>query len=134
MEAIELLRHDDPGYKTLVTFNGWRVAFMNDGPKTTIEGLTYLQKHDETDEVFILLKGRCVLILAGYGDAPQEITAVDMEPGVMYNVKKGAWHTHVFYEDTSVAIVENADTAPNNSPMSDLTETQRTTIATLCAK
>lgn len=134
MEAIEQFRHDDPGYKTLVTFDGWRVAFMNDGPKTTIEGLTYLQKHDETDEVFILLKGRCVLILAGYGDTPQEITAVDMEPGVMYNVKKGAWHTHVFYENTSVAIVENADTALSNSPISDLTEAQRTTIATLCTK
>lgn len=129
---IEMLRHDNIGYKTLVSFDKWRVAFMNEGPNTTVDGLTYFQKHDETDEVFILLNGRCVLILAGFGDSPEEITAVDMKPNVMYNIKKGVWHTHVFFDNTSVAIVENADTAPCNSPISDLTDQQREIIQELC--
>ena len=129
---IEQFSYDENGYKTLVSFENWRVAFMNDGPKTTVQGLSYFQKHNETDEVFVLLKGRCVLLLAGYGDEPNEITAVDMKPNVMYNVKKGAWHTHYFAPDTKVLIVENSDTDLSNSPCSDLTPEQKKKIAELC--
>ena len=132
MEQIETLRYDENGYKSLVFFENWRVALMNDGPKTTLEGLSYFQKHDETDEVFVLLEGRCVLLMAGVGENPGEISAVDMEPGSMYNVKKGAWHTHYFAPNTKVVIVENADTVPENSPISNLTDEQRKIIAELC--
>lgn len=132
MEQIETLRYDEKGYKSLVFFENWRVAFMNDGPKTTLEGLSYFQKHDETDEVFVLLEGRCVLLMAGFGENPGEILAVDMEPGSMYNVKKGAWHTHYFAPNTKVVIVENADTVPENSPISNITDEQRKIIAELC--
>ena len=132
MEQIETLRYDEKGYKSLVFFENWRVAFMNDGPKTTLEGLSYFQKHDETDEVFVLLEGRCVLLMAGFGENPGEISAVDMEPGSMYNVKKGAWHTHYFAPNTKVVIVENADTVPENSPISNITDKQRKIIAELC--
>ena len=131
-EQIEALRYDENGYKTLVSFEGWRVAFMNDGPKTTIDGLSYFQQHNESDEVFVLLSGRCVLLLAGFGDTPGEISAVDMQPNVMYNVKKGAWHTHYFAPDTKVLIVENADTDLSNSPCIDLTVEQKKIIADLC--
>ena len=131
-EQIEQFRYDENGYKSLVFFENWRVAFMNDGPKTTVEGLSYLQKHNETDEVFVLLEGRCVLLLAGFGDKPNEITAVDMQPNVMYNVKKGAWHTHYFGPGTKVLIVENADTVLSNSPCVDLTPEQKKKIAELC--
>ena len=132
MEQIETLRYDENGYKSLVFFENWRVALMNDGPKTTLEGLSYFQKHDDTDEVFVLLEGRCVLLMAGFGENPGEISAVDMEPGSMYNVKKGAWHTHYFAPNTKVVIVENADTVPENSPISNLTDEQRKIIAELC--
>lgn len=132
MEQIETLRYDEKGYKSLVFFENWRVALMNDGPKTNLEGLSYFQKHDETDEVFVLLEGRCVLLMAGFGENPGEISAVDMEPGSMYNVKKGAWHTHYFAPNTKVVIVENADTVPENSPISNLTDEQRKIIAELC--
>ena len=132
MEQIETLRYDEKGYKSLVFFENWRVALMNDGPKTNLEGLSYFQKHDETDEVFVLLEGRCVLLMAGFGENPGEISAVDMEPGSMYNVKKGAWHTHYFAPNTKVVIVENADTVPENSPISNITDKQRKIIAELC--
>ena len=131
-QQIEELRYDENGYKTLVSYEGWRVAFMNDGPRTTIDGLSYFQKHDESDEVFVLLKGRCVLLMADFGDAPGKITAVDMKPHTMYNVKKGAWHTHYFAPDTQVLIVENANTDNSNSPCSNLTDSQKQIIAELC--
>jgi mannose-6-phosphate isomerase-like protein (cupin superfamily) len=131
-QQIETFRYDENGYKTLVSFEGWRVAFMNDGPKTTIDGLSYFQKHNQSDEVFVLLEGRCVLLMAGFGDTPNEITAVDMEPNVMYNVKKGAWHTHYFAPNTKVIIVENADTDLSSTPCFDITNAQKQVIAELC--
>lgn len=129
---IETLRFDENGYKSLVFFENWRVALMNDSPKTTVEGLTYFQKHNETDEVFVLLEGRCVLLMAGFGEQPGTVTAVDMQPGTLYNVKKGAWHTHYFAPGTKVAIVENADTDLTNSPTCNITPEQRSIIQKLC--
>lgn len=131
-KQIEELRYDDNGYKSLVFFENWRVAFMNDGPATTVENIESFQKHNETDEVFVLLEGRCVLLLAGYGNSPGEITAVEMKPGTMYNVKKEVWHSHIFFDNTKVVIVENADTVLENSPKSKITPKQREIIAKLC--
>ena len=71
MEQIETLRYDESGYKSLVFFQNWRVAFMNDSPKTTVEGLSYFQKHDETDDVFVLLEGRCVLLMEALVKIPE---------------------------------------------------------------
>ena len=68
----------------------------------------------------------------GFGENPGEISAVDLKLGSMYNVKKGAWHTHYFAPNTKVVIVENADTALENSPISSITEEQRKIIAELC--
>ena len=39
-----------------------------------------------------------------------------MEPELVYNIRKGVWHTHVLEDDTTVVVVENSDTVPENSP------------------
>ena len=46
---------------------------------------------------------------------PGTVRAVELEPGVIYNVRRGAWHTHATGPDASVLIVENADVSPENS-------------------
>ncbi|MFR1477921.1 MAG: hypothetical protein ACLSB9_20705 [Hydrogeniiclostridium mannosilyticum] len=52
-----------------------------------------MQRHN-TDEVFVLLKGSCTPYIGDGGDeGPGTVRAVELEPGVIYNVR-GAWHTH----------------------------------------
>lgn len=127
-DLLDVQTHDGPGYRPLVDFRSWRVALMNYAPDQEADQIARLQRHDETDEVFVLLRGRCILFLL---DPHGALHAVDMQPGRLYNVRRGVWHAHTFSRDARVLIVENADTTDANSPFLDLTPAQRAEIVAL---
>ena len=114
---IEVAQYDGPGYRALVYYEGWRVAFLNDDPsKYRRETIPYLERHNETDELFVLLEGECTLYVAdGVGDALGQISTVVMEKRKVYNIKKGVWHNLAGNEQMVLLIVENADTSKGNS-------------------
>ena len=87
-----------------------------------------MQKHDETDEVFVLLSGRCILFIGEGTEKIEEISAVDMEPMKIYNIKKGVYHTHTLSEDAKLLIVENQNTDDSNSPKINLSNKNLKTI------
>ena len=126
--------YDEPGYRPLVDFGAWRVAVLNAIDELAPARLTDMQRHDETDEVFVLLSGRCILFL-GEGDASvTAIHAVDMVPGRVYNVRRGAWHTHTLDAAGSVLVVENRDTTYENSPRVPLAPAQTANIVAETAR
>ncbi len=130
-KLLEVREYTRVGYSPVVDYGAWRVAILNYIDELLPENLTKMQRHDQTDEVFILLHGRCILFL---GDGTQTVTTVyaeDMQPTKMYNVKKGAWHTHTLSEDAMVLIVENRDTNDSNSPCTPLSDAQRKSIVEL---
>ena len=105
-----------PVYRPQIYFEGWRVAYLYDTPTFHLENMEDMQRHNTSDEVFVLLKGSCTLYIGDGGDeGPGTVRAVELEPGVIYNVRRGAWHTHATGPDASVLIVENADVSPENS-------------------
>lgn len=53
-----------------------------------IPNLKTMQKHLESDEVFVLLKGSVTLFTAGNGEKIGTMKRVTLEPGKCYNVKK----------------------------------------------
>lgn len=115
-ELLEIKSCTESGYHPQVYFEGWRVAFLNDTPKFHLEQVREMQRHNTSDEVFILLEGNFTLYVGDGGDdTPGQIQAVTLEAGKMYNVRKGVWHTHVTGPGSKVAIIENADVSPENS-------------------
>jgi hypothetical protein len=116
------------GYAPLVAFREWRVAVLCFIDELLPERLATMQRHDETDEVFVLLSGRCILFLGEGRETVGKIYAEDMRPFVTYNVKRGAWHTHTLSQDASVLIVENQDTSDANSPAMPLSREQQRQI------
>ena len=126
---LEIRVHEGPGYLPLVDYNDWRVAVLNFIDNLLPQNLTNMQRHDETDEVFVLLKGRCILFVGdGQDDDAGTIQAQDMVPLTIYNVKRGTWHNHTLSEDASVLVVENRDTTVENSPFCPLTPPQTAAI------
>jgi hypothetical protein len=113
---LEIRQYVGEGYRPLIDFGAWRVAILRYIDELLPERLTHMQRHDETDEVFVLLAGRCILYLGEGGDRVDAIRAIDMEPWKLYNVKRSAWHTHTLSEDATVLIVENCNTIAANSP------------------
>jgi hypothetical protein len=131
---IEVREHNAPDYKPMIDYQSWRVALMNYTPDLTPDKINRMQKHTETDEVFVLLAGHCILFLGDGEDAVTKVYAVDMELNKLYNVKRGAWHSHTFSEDAKVLIVENRDTVEANSPFVGLSADQQRQVVELTKK
>lgn len=128
---LEIREHTKEGYSPVVDYGGWRVAVLNYSDQLLPHNLNAMQRHNETDEVFILLRGRCILFI---GDGEEQVTdlfAVNLQPLRLYNVKKSTWHTHTLDEDAMVLIVENRDTTYDNSPFCPLSNMQRQLIVAL---
>jgi ureidoglycolate hydrolase len=97
--------------------------------ETTLpEKITFMERHTQTDEVFILLKGQATLILGGNGPTATGLKRQVMESCKLYNVRQNAWHTVVLSRDASILIVENQDTGDANSEYCTLTEEQKMEI------
>lgn len=131
---LEIRHYDGIGYQPIIDYGAWRVAILRYHPELEPDAIQAMQRHDETDEVFVLLEGRCILFM-GEGEAQIEtIHAVDLQPLLAYNVKRGAWHTHTLSSDATVLIIENRDTSDANSPIQALTLPHRKMLMTYTAQ
>ncbi len=122
---LEIRTYTGAGYSPVVDYDAWRVAILNYDDELLPQNITHAQRHDETDEVFVLLRGRCILFIGEGGETVTSLHAQDLEPFKMYNVKKSVWHTHTLDEGAMVLIVENRDTTVQNSPGIPLDEAQK---------
>ena len=109
MNGLEIFEHNGVGYDPTMNFESWRVAIANFGEHFDKDRYNYLERHMLTDEVFVLLSGQATLIIG------KEFSKIPLETGKIYNVKKGAWHAMLMEEDAKVLIVENHNTARENS-------------------
>jgi len=95
------------GFAPLVFTEGWQAALLNWEPLFDRRNLDEIERHNHTDEVFVLLRGHAVLFTRADGGA---LEAVEMEAGKIYNVPAGIWHNLVATRDARFLIVENRDT------------------------
>jgi ureidoglycolate hydrolase len=116
------------GYKPLINFGAWRVAILRWIETTEPEKITYLERHTQTDEVFVLLRGQASLILGGTGSMVVDLQKQAMESGKLYNVKQNSWHSVIMRRDATILIVENQDTTESNSEYYQITELQKREI------
>lgn len=115
-QYIDITSYEGEGYKPVIDYMSWRVAILRYCEELEVPNLKTMQKHSESDEVFVLLAGNCTLFTGGTGDAINNMDGVAMEPMKLYNVKRGVWHTHTLDKEGTVLIVENKDTSDLNSP------------------
>lgn len=113
------------GYRPVFEYGAWRVATLGYCDECSAENIESMQRHDETDELFVLLAGKCVLFVGEGSEVVTAMHACEMKPLTVYNVKRSVWHTHVLSEDALVLIVENRDTTALNSSECPLSEAQR---------
>jgi hypothetical protein len=131
---LEIESYTGIGYQPVIDYGAWRVAILNYIDELDPPNINWMQRHDATDEVFVLLTGDCVLFLGDGRDEVGVIHAARLEPLKMYNVKRGVWHNHTLVPGTSVLIVENVDTADANSPKLTLDASQTAEIVRLAAE
>jgi hypothetical protein len=128
---LEISEYTGEGYRPLIDYGEWRVAILRYIDELLPENISRMQRHVETDEVFVLLSKRCLLFLGDGAESIGEIHAQDMLPLRLYNIKRGTWHTHTLSEEATVLIVENGNTAAANSPEIRLSVAQRQKLGEL---
>ena len=128
---LNITEYGGEGYRPLIAYGEWRVAILRYIDELLPENIGKMQCHENTDEVFVLLKGRCILFVGTGTDRVEMIHAEDMQPLKLYNMKRGTWHTHTLNQEATVLIVENDDTSPANSPEIELNAEQRAQLSTL---
>ena len=130
-QLLEVKSYDGEGYLPLIDYGAWRVAVLRYIEELEADRLDKMQRHNETDEVFVLLAGKFMLFLGEGDETIGAIHGVDLEPLKLYNVKRGTWHTHTLDRDATVLIVENRDTVSANSPEKMLSVDQQRQIVKL---
>jgi hypothetical protein len=128
---LEISDYTGEGYLPLIAYGAWRVAILNYIDELLPENIGKVQRHDNTDEVFVLLRGHCILFIGTGTDRVEAVLAENMQPLRLYNVKRGTWHTHTLDESAMVLIIENDDTGPANSPELELNVEQRRQLVQL---
>ncbi len=127
-KLLEVRDYTKEGYSPVVDYSTWRVAVLNYSNDLLPGKIKAMQRHNETDEVFVLLSGRCILFIGEGEENVTDILAENMQLFKIYNVKKSAWHTHTLSMDAKVLIVENRNTTFDNSPFCPLTGMQQKRI------
>ncbi len=106
VRGLEVYEWSEDGYKPLVFSHDWQAAILNWEPIFDLEKIGEVERHNQTDEVFVLTKGRAVLFTID----EQGMQIEEMKIGVIYNVLKDVWHNLTSTRDASWIIVENRDT------------------------
>ncbi len=111
---IEIYEASKEGYETKLKYGAWRIGLIT--PAERFTNITYLERHNLTDEAFILLRGSATLL---HLDGEEVLRAYEMEQGKVYNVPQGGWHNVKIEPDSIVMVVENSETSPENSDYRD---------------
>jgi ureidoglycolate hydrolase len=127
-KLLSICGNDKPGYAPQIDFETWRIAVLNYCEDVRPENIRQMQRHDESDEVFVLLRGHCTLIIGVGKSLVEQIHFEELQPYQLYNVKRGVWHNHILSRNASVLIVENRNTCDENSPQISLSNDQQNMI------
>ena len=130
-ELLEIRQYSGQGYQPLIDYGTWRVAILRWDEWSLPEKVDSMERHTQTDEVFVLLEGQATLILGGKGGNVEGVTPQWMEKGKLYNVKQNAWHSILLSRDAAVLIVENRDTGVDNTEYCRLSEDFKKEIISL---
>lgn len=104
------------GYEVMVRYGSWRVAVITWAERFQRENIRRLERHTQTDEVFVLMTGAATLFIG------QEGVSVEMEPYKVYNVTRDTWHAIAVSKDAQVLICEDLDTGLENTAYMDWQE------------
>jgi len=125
MGTLELYIIKDEGYHAFLIRKGWQVAKLNSSKSLKVENIKQLDMHNYTDEVFLLTKGKTVLITAKFNNNKTKFKLDFMKPGVIYNVPVKTWHNIAMNDDCEVVIVENDNTHISDFEFIDLSDEMR---------
>jgi len=131
MKLIEQYQISDKGYHPFLIRDGWQVAQLNYMPEQQIGNIDKLDIHHLTDEVFILLKGKGVLIGAEIKGNNVDFEVELLKPNVTYNIPVNTWHNIAMSKNCEIIIIEKANTHKGDFEFFQLSQEKKKEMETL---
>ena len=113
-DGLDILEYAGEGYSRVVNGAKWTVAALNYADRFDERNIVDLERHNLTDETFVLLSGEATLLVG------EDAERVKMEPLKFYNVRVGTWHNITVAPGSRVLVAENSDTSRDNTDYLDL--------------
>lgn len=117
----EIYSHEAEGIQCVFDNKKWVVCIKNWKPNNDAAQIEYLEIHHETDEQFILVEGKALLLAASRSARGFDIQVIPMERGKVYNVPQETWFNTITRRDTKLVYVQDAGTTGDNSEYQNMT-------------
>lgn len=107
---MQIENFEGEDFQVLFSNSGWKIGTLCYSKR--FSSLSAKERHLQTDEAFVLLKGAATLWVEGQTFA--------MQPCRLYLVNCGEWHHLIVSRDAVVLVVENSNTSAKNTEKSTL--------------
>lgn len=101
------------GFEAVFQNNGFKCAFITAHPQYAFGKIREMKRHNDSDEVFVLLQGNAVLLTKEDGSANCERTV--LRPQCAYNVTSGTLHYLAVTDDAVVFVAESGTMKKENT-------------------
>jgi len=119
-KLVEIGSSFEQAYKPVLDFHGWRVAMLRHFEVVSPKLFHRVERHNDTNEVFILTTGFADLIVCKGDGGPEEPAVIPMVHNVAYNVRQAVWHHVLMSTDAHIILFERSETGPENSDYAEL--------------
>lgn len=101
------------GFELVYKNDLFKCAFITQNEQYAPGKISCLKRHNKSDEIFVLIQGKAVLLTGEQTDG--EYDATELQFGRSYCVTAGTWHYMAVSDDAKVFVVENADVSKENT-------------------
>jgi hypothetical protein len=122
---VESLGFEGEGMARVFENEKWMVGVKNWKPANDLAAIDCLERHNGTDELFVLLAGSCTILFANEVAGRLVIEAERMRGLRVYKVPRSLWHNTVTSADAKLVLIEDSSTSSENSDVMKLDEAQR---------
>lgn len=110
VDPIESFTIQSEGYHPFLIRDGWQLAQLNYTEAQHIDQIARLDVHLQTDEVFVALTGKVILIAATIIDGIPVFELELLKHNKIYNIPQNVWHNIAMEPGSEVLIAEKSNT------------------------
>ena len=129
--GIESYEFSGEGMQRVFENEKWTVGIKNWKPANDIAGIDMLERHNKTDELFVLTSGSCTLVFAEESAQGLQFHKVAMEQNKVYNIPATLWHNTITEKDTKMILIEDSSTSMDNSDLYKLNANEISSLRAL---
>ena len=108
------------GFDLVYKGDTFKCAFITQSDQYVFGKVLSMKRHNESDEVFALIRGKAVLLTGE--PTKKQFTRTELQTGTVYCVEAGTWHYLAVTEDAMVFVGENSTVSKENTDEINLEE------------